>query len=88
MRVGGGSARAQGVDHPSTGDRHVPNFYRRHLSEDERTARRNTDRDRLEQAARALLTTDGWQRWIKVHATNGLSRYTLLIWRGDVIDGL
>ena len=28
----------------------------------------------IEQAARALLTTDGWQRWIRVRATNGLSQ--------------
>ena len=49
------------------------------LSDEERYARRKADRDRLEQAARALLTTDGWQRWIRVRATNGLSRYSWLI---------
>ena len=43
----------------------------------ERDARRKADRDRIEQAARALLTTDGWQRWIRVRASNGLSRYSL-----------
>ncbi len=47
------------------------------LSTAERDARRAADRDRLEQAARALLTTDGWQRWIGVRATNGLSRYSV-----------
>ena len=46
-------------------------------SDDERDARRNADRERIEQAARALLTSDGWQRWIKVRASNGLSRYSL-----------
>jgi hypothetical protein len=51
------------------------------LSDEERDARRKAGRDRLEQAARALLTTEGWQRWIRVRATNGLSRYTLLISR-------
>jgi hypothetical protein len=45
----------------------------------ERDARRKADRERIEQAARALLTTDGWQRWIKVRASNGLSKYSLLI---------
>ena len=45
--------------------------------ETERDARRHADRERIEQAARALLTTDGWQRWIRVRATNGLSRYSL-----------
>lgn len=50
---------------------------RRPLTDAERAARRQADRDRIEQAARALLTTEGWQRWIKVRATNGLSRYSL-----------
>ena len=50
---------------------------RRTLSDGERDARRNADRARLEQAARALLTSDGWQRWIKVRASNGLSRYSV-----------
>jgi hypothetical protein len=54
-------------------------FDRKPLSPEDREARRKADRDRLEQAARALLTTDGWQRWIRVRATNGLSRYSLII---------
>src|SRR4051812_34253723 len=52
-------------------------FNRRPLTEAERAARRQADRDRLERAARALLTSDGWQRWIQVRASNGLSRYSL-----------
>jgi len=52
-------------------------FNRKPLSDEERDARRKADRDRIEQAARALLTTDGWQRWIKVRASNGLSRYSV-----------
>src|SRR4051794_34799562 len=47
------------------------------LTEPERDARRQADRERVEQAARALLTSDGWRRWIKVRASNGLSRYSL-----------
>ena len=43
----------------------------------ERDSRRQADRERVEQPARALLTTDGWRRWIKVRASNGLSRYSL-----------
>ena len=43
----------------------------------ERDARRKADRERIELAARALLTTEGWRRWIKVRASNGLSRYSL-----------
>src|SRR3954452_5590922 len=47
------------------------------VTEAERDARRQADRDRLEQAARELLTSEGWQRWIRVRATNGLARYSL-----------
>jgi hypothetical protein len=50
---------------------------RRPLTAQERDARRKADRERIEQAARDLLTTDGWQRWIRVRATNGLSRYSV-----------
>ena len=46
-------------------------------TEAERDARRKADRERIEQAARELLTTEGWQRWIKVRASNGLSRYSV-----------
>lgn len=54
--------------------------------EEERAARRREDRDRLEQAARALLTSEGWQRRVRVRAANGLRRYCLIIWRAGVID--
>jgi N-terminal domain of anti-restriction factor ArdC len=50
---------------------------RKPLTDEECDARRKADRERIEQAARALLTTEGWQRWIKVRASNGLSRYSL-----------
>jgi hypothetical protein len=52
---------------------------RRPLTAAKRDARRHADRERIEQAARALLTSDGWQRWIRVRATNGLNRYSLII---------
>jgi len=58
-------------------------FNRRPLTEAERAARCRSDRDRIEQAARALLTSEGWRRWIKVRASNGLSRYRLLISGGS-----
>jgi hypothetical protein len=51
-------------------------YNRKPLTDEERDARRKADRERIEQAARDLLTTDGWQRWIRVRATNGLSRYS------------
>ncbi len=54
-----------------------PHRTRRRLTEAERTARRHANRKRIEQAASALLTSDGWQRWVRVRATNGLSRYSL-----------
>ena len=46
------------------------------LTETERKARRHADRERLEQAARQLLTSEGWKRWVKVRSTNGLARYS------------
>jgi hypothetical protein len=39
--------------------------------------RRRADRNRLEQAARALLSSEGWHHWVRVRATNGLARYSL-----------
>ena len=48
-------------------------FHRKPLTDEERDARRKADRDRIEQAARALLTTGGWQSWIRVRASNGLA---------------
>lgn len=50
---------------------------RKALTDAERDARRAADRSRMEQSARALLTTEGWRRWVKVRATNGLARYSL-----------
>jgi len=50
---------------------------RRRLSDAEKDARRRADRESLEHAACELLTSDGWKRWIRVRATNGLARYSL-----------
>ena len=50
---------------------------RRRLTDDERAQRRAEDRERLERAARELLTSDGWRRWIEVRARNGFARYSL-----------
>lgn len=49
---------------------------RRQLTDAERAERRQADRERLEQAARALLSSEGWQRWVRVRSTNGLARYS------------
>ena len=51
--------------------------FSRRPGEVDNDARRRHDRERLEHAARVLLTSDGWQRWTKVRATNGLARYSL-----------
>jgi hypothetical protein len=48
----------------------------RSLTDAERAERRQADRDRLEHAARELLSSDGWQRWVRVRSTNGLARYS------------
>jgi N-terminal domain of anti-restriction factor ArdC len=50
---------------------------RQQLTEEERDARRQADRARIEEAAQALLTSEGWRRWVKVRASNGLSRYSV-----------
>ena len=41
---------------------------KRGLSEAERAERRAHDRERLQHAARELLTSDGWQRWVRARA--------------------
>ena len=50
---------------------------KRGLSGDERAERRARDRERLRQAAQELLTSDGWQRWVRARAL--FHNYCLLI---------
>lgn len=50
---------------------------RRRLTAAEREDRRRRDRERLEEAARELLTSEGWQRWVAIRRHNGLARYSL-----------
>ncbi len=47
------------------------------LTDQQREQRRAEDRERLQTAARALLDSDGWARWVRVRATNGLARYSM-----------
>jgi hypothetical protein len=47
------------------------------LSDREREQRRERDRERLKQAAEQLLTSEGWQRWVRVRARGGLARLSL-----------
>jgi hypothetical protein len=47
------------------------------VSEADREQRRAEDRQRLAQAAEQLLCSEGWQRWERTRAANGLSRYSI-----------
>jgi hypothetical protein len=49
----------------------------RRLSDAERDERRARDRERLKQACEQLLSSDGWQRWVRARARNGLARYSV-----------
>ncbi len=51
----------------------------RRLSDQERDERRAEHRERLKQAADQLLTSEGWQRWVRVRARGGLARLCVLI---------
>lgn len=47
------------------------------MSEGERAERRRQDRERLQRAAEQLLSSEGWQRWVRARSSNGLARYSL-----------
>ena len=49
----------------------------RRLTDAEREQRREQDRQRLHEAANRLLTSEGWQRWVRVRARGGLARLSL-----------
>ena len=49
----------------------------RRLSDAEREERRERDRQRLHHATEQLLSSDGWQRWVRVRSRNGLARYSI-----------
>jgi hypothetical protein len=46
----------------------MPKQSSRRLTEQERAERRRHDRERMQQAARELLSSDGWARWVKTRA--------------------
>ena len=50
---------------------------RRRMSESERDERRRADRERLQRAAEQLLSSEGWQRWVRVRSRNGLAKYSV-----------
>ena len=43
-------------------------YRRRRLSESEREQRRNAERERVKEAAEQLLTSEGWQRWVRARS--------------------
>jgi hypothetical protein len=47
------------------------------LSEVEREERRARDRERLKEAVQQLLSSEGWQQWVRARACNGLARYSV-----------
>jgi hypothetical protein len=47
------------------------------LTDAEREQRRAADRERLKQAAEQLLTSEGWQRWVRLRSRAGLARLSL-----------
>jgi hypothetical protein len=49
----------------------------RRLTEQERAERRRQDRVRLQHAAEQLLTSEGWQRWVRVRSQAGLGRLSI-----------
>jgi len=55
----------------------MANESRRRLSDEERDERRRADRERLQNAAEQLLSSDGWQRWVRVRSQAGLARLSL-----------
>jgi hypothetical protein len=50
--------------------------YRR-LSDEERNERRRADRERLQRSAEQLLSSEGWQRWVRIRSRHGLARLSL-----------
>jgi len=52
---------------------------KRKFNDEDREERRVQDRERLKDAAEQLLSSEGWQRWVRVRAQGGLARLSLLI---------
>ena len=51
--------------------------HHRRLTEADRDERRARDRERLKDACEQLLSSEGWQRWVRARARNGLARYSV-----------
>src|SRR3989441_13271159 len=53
---------------------------RRRLTDEERAERREQQRELLDSAVRELLTSEGWERWVRTRAT--FHRYS---WRNTML---
>lgn len=47
------------------------------LTDEQREARRAKDRERLKQAAEQLLSSEGWQRWVRLRSRAALARLSV-----------
>ena len=61
--------RAEGAQWPNERSSWKPNA----------SKRRQADRERLEEAAGALLSSDGWQRWVRVRAQQQMREHGALL---------
>ncbi len=83
---GSGNGPATKAGHNRKGKAQMSTTYRRRsMSEAEREQRRNAERERVKKAAEQLLTSEGWQRWVR--ARSMFRRYSLIISRAGVIAG-
>lgn len=55
----------------------MANTAKRRSSGVDSAERRRRDRERLQQAARELLSSYGWRRWVRVRSQVGLARLSL-----------
>lgn len=56
----------------------MPTRTRQPLTDDERAERREAERRLTQKASEALLTSEGWQRWLRVRAQVALRRYSII----------
>jgi hypothetical protein len=61
---------------------------RRQLTDEQRAQRRRQEQELTERAVAQLRCSEGWQRWLRVRGRLVLRRYTAVISRTGVIDGV
>jgi hypothetical protein len=55
----------------------MANRSRRRPTDEEREERRRADRERLHKSAEQLLSSEGWQRWVRARSQTALARLSL-----------